>query len=188
MKVITLEAGSKFNTIYTIGYGNRTMDEFIALLKSYQIEYLVDVRSAPYSRYNQDFSKAPLTEKLKEAGISYLFMGEQLGGKPEDQSCYTEGKVDYEKVSQTDFYRQGIARLKVALEKQYRVALMCSELKPELCHRSKLIGQTLDQQEIEVRHIDETGALQTQPEVINRLTDGQLNFFEQPFSSKKRYR
>ncbi len=176
------------NTVYTIGYGNRTFDDFVSLLKKYEIEYVVDVRSSAYSKYNKAFSQTPLREELKKHGIGYLFMGDQLGGKPEDDTCYTNGKVDYEKVSRTEFYQEGIARLNVALEKQYRVALMCSELKPETCHRSKLIGQTLDENNISVRHIDETGVLRTQQEIINRLTHGQLSFLEPSFRSRKTYR
>ena len=182
------ETSATFETIYTIGYGNRTIDEFIALLKTYKIDYVVDVRSAPYSKYSPAFSKAPLKAKLKQHQIGYLFMGDQLGGKPADEACYTDGKVDYEKLGQADFYQAGVARLQVALEKDYCLALMCSELKPEMCHRSKLIGQTLAQNQITVQHIDEVGQRQTQLAVINRLTKGQLSFFEPSFTSQKKYR
>jgi uncharacterized protein (DUF488 family) len=185
--VSTAETASKLNTIYTIGYGNRTIEDFVGLLQQYQIDYVVDVRSGPHSKYNEDFSKTHLEEHLKAAGIGYVFMGKQLGGKPTGEVYYRDGKVDYEKLEQADFYQEGIARLHVALEKQYHVALMCSELKPEMCHRSKLIGQTLDRDHIAVQHIDETGALKTQPEVIDRLTHGQLSFFEQTFTSRKKY-
>jgi uncharacterized protein (DUF488 family) len=181
------EAGSKPGPIYTIGYGNRTLEAFISLLQQYNIEYIADIRTAPYSKYNQDFSKTALQEKLRTHGIGYLFLGDQLGGKPKDEFYYTEGKVDYDKLNQAEFYQAGIARLRTALQKQYRVALMCSELKPEMCHRSKLVGQTLEQDGIVVWHIDETGILKTQLEVINRLTHGQLSFFEQTFTSRKKY-
>jgi len=180
------EAHSK--TIYTIGYGNRSMDEFIALLKQYDIEYLVDIRSVPYSKYNPAFSKTPLSAKLKQNQIGYLFMGPQLGGKPDDETCYTDGKVDYDKLREADFYQAGIVRLETALKKNYRIVLMCSELKPEMCHRSKLVGQTLDQNNFLIQHIDETGLIQNQQAVINRLTQGQLSFFEQSFTSQKKYR
>ena len=182
------QATSKSETIYTIGYGNRTIDDFISLLKAYDIDYVVDVRTAPYSKYSPAFSKTPLRAKLKQNQIGYLFMGDQLGGKPDDETCYTDGKVDYEKLGQADFYQAGIARLQVALEKEYRLALMCSELKPEMCHRSKLIGQTLAQNKIAVQHIDENGESQSQQAVINRLTKGQLSFFEPSFTSQKKYR
>ncbi len=65
---------------------------------------------------------------------------------------------------------------------------MCSEGKPEECHRSKLIGVTLTDGEIPVIHIDENDALRSQAEIIDRLTGGQLSLFGEPtFRSRKRY-
>ena len=175
--------------IYTIGYGNRDLDRFMALLRQYGIEYLIDIRSKPYSRYNQPFSKAPLEGALNKQGFKYVFMGDTLGGIPDDESCYTNGKVDYKKVGQYGPYREGILRLKAAWEKQLVVALMCSERKPQECHRSKLIGETLARMQIPVQHIDEEGNLKSQQEVIALLTKGQmpLPLFEKPFTSNKKY-
>jgi uncharacterized protein (DUF488 family) len=42
----------KNNTIFSIGHGNKTIEEFILELKSFDIQYLIDVRSIPYSKYN----------------------------------------------------------------------------------------------------------------------------------------
>ncbi|MEZ4866359.1 MAG: DUF488 domain-containing protein [Caldilineaceae bacterium] len=174
--------------IYTIGYGDRSIDDFIAVLQRYQIDYVVDVRTAPYSRYKPDFSKTELSAALREGGIKYLFMGDQLGGRPTDPACYTDGKVDYAKVKLTDAYRQGIERIGTAFAQQQRIALMCSEGKPEQCHRSKLIGETLTQLAIPLIHIDEADAAQSQEAVIARLTDGQLSLFDDhAFHSRKRY-
>ena len=65
---------------------------------------------------------------------------------------------------------------------------MCSEGRPEQCHRSKLIGEALAGLGISLCHIDEDGALLTQRQVIDRLTHGQLDLFGQPcFTSRKRY-
>lgn len=175
--------------IYTIGYGSRAIDEFIATLQRYAIAYVVDVRSAPYSRYKPEYSKDALAAALTAAGIRYLFLGDALGGRPSDPACYTEDKVDYEKVKAQPFYQGGVARLCEAHRRQLRVALMCSEGKPEQCHRSKLIGASLEAEGVPVLHIDETGELQSQDEVIDALTGGQLNLFgEETFTSRKRYR
>jgi hypothetical protein len=83
--------------IYTIGYGNRSLDSFIATLQQYQIAYLVDVRTAPYSRFKPEYSKEALAAALQAKGIRYLFLGDKLGGRPPDPTCYTDGKVDYER-------------------------------------------------------------------------------------------
>ena len=166
------------------------MAAFIAALKAHEIGYLIDVRSAPYSKFKPEFSRNALEASLKEHGIRYLYMGDQLGGQPKDASCYdANGNVLYERVAETEFYQAGIARLQKAFRRGLRVALMCSEGRPEMCHRSKLIGATLEAQGIPVLHINEEDRLQTQAEVVFELTDGQLSLFGEPeFTSRKRYR
>lgn len=174
--------------LFTIGYGARSPDEFIAALQANRIEFLIDVRSAPYSKFKPDFSKDLLQHHLERAGIRYLFMGDTLGGQPKAPECHTDGKVDYEKVRVQPFFLAGVDRLKKAFEQGRRVALMCSEGRPEQCHRSKLIGQALVAAGIPVEHIDEDGALVTQTGVIARLTKGQLDLFgPTSFTSRKRY-
>lgn len=177
--------------IYTIGYGRREIDAFLELLQAYQIQYLIDVRSSPYSSYKPEFSKNALEHFLENNAIHYLPMGKTLGGQPDDINCYTNGKVDYAKVAQQPFYRQGIKRLHEANLKPLQVVLMCSEGKPENCHRSKLIGQTLTANGLEVLHIDEKGEIITQKQVLLRLTKGQPSLFGDDFftfRSRKRYR
>src|SRR6266496_2363217 len=160
--------------VYTIGYGGRSIEQFIELLNRYEIEFLIDVRSQPYSRFHQQFSKESLENTLKQRHIRYVFMGETLGGRPKDESCYVDGRVDYSRVREKTFFQQGINRLCSAWQKQIRFALMCAEVKPQECHRSKLIGNALCQQHIEVAHIDELGELKMQDEVNQLLLDNQL--------------
>lgn len=155
--------------VYTIGYGARTIEAFVETLRAYGIAYLLDVRSKPYSRYKPEFSKGELAAHLETAGIRYVFMGDALGGQPDDPACYTDGKVDYEKVARTAAYQQGIERVQKAYRQQLPVALMCSEGKPEQCHRTHLIGKTLSELGIPVSHIDEKGELVGQTAVLARL-------------------
>ena len=174
--------------LFTIGYGARTLEEFMAALKANRIEYLIDVRTAPYSKFKPEFSKDLLQYHVERAGIHYLFMGDTLGGQPKDPACHTDGKVDYDKVRAQPFFQSGIERLRKASEQEHRVALMCSEGRPEQCHRSKLIGEALAATGIPVCHIDEDGGVLTQAQVINRLTKGQMDLFGQAsFTSRKRY-
>jgi uncharacterized protein (DUF488 family) len=177
--------------IFTIGYGAREIDAFIAALQQQRIEFLLDVRSRPYSRYKPDFSKDALEAHLRRAGIRYVFLGDALGGRPADPTCYdADGKVVYAAVEQRAFYREGLARVAHAYELGRRVALMCSEGKPEMCHRSKLIGKSLSQRGIPVAHIDEHDELVSQEDVLPRLTGGQLSFFGDdmlPGGSRQRY-
>ena len=176
--------------IYTIGYGSRSIEQFIEVLQQHEIAYLIDVRSTPYSRYKPEFSKEALEAKLQQHRIRYVFMGDTLGGHPDDETCYdAKGQVDYEKVKNTEIYQRGIERLQTAFAQQQCIVLMCSEGKPEHCHRSKLIGASLTAQDLPVIHIDENDDQQTQDGVIERLTKGQMFLFgEQAFHSRKRHR
>ncbi|MXX12248.1 MAG: DNA helicase RecQ [Gemmatimonadetes bacterium] len=161
--------------IYTIGYGSRSIEQFIEVLQQHEIAYLIDVRSTPYSRYKPEFSKEALEEKLQQYRIRYVFMGDTLGGHPDDETCYDEkGQVDYEKVKDTEVYQRGLERLQTAFAQQQCIALMCSEGKPEHCHRSKLIGASLTAQDLPVIHIDENDEQQMQDDIIERLTKGQM--------------
>jgi uncharacterized protein (DUF488 family) len=178
----------QLSPLYTIGYGARSLDEFLAALKANGIEYLIDVRSAPYSKFKQEFSRELLQYHLERAGIQYIFMGDSVGGQPKKFDCYTDGKVDYDKLAAQPFFQAGIERLKKAYEQQRRAVLMCSEGRPEQCHRSKLIGEELAAAGVPVCHIDEDGQLLTQQKVIDRLTHGQMDLFGgASFTSRKRY-
>ena len=159
--------------IYTIGHGSRKSSEFVSVLKKFGIQYLVDVRSQPYSKFNPQFNQNDLKFTLESNGIKYVFMGEALGGRPSDLACYdSEGKVDYDLVKTKDFFIKGIDRLKTAYEKEVPIVIMCSESKPGECHRSKLIGRVLQSDGIILQHIDEKGRIKGQADVINELNKG----------------
>jgi uncharacterized protein (DUF488 family) len=180
--------GQAAAAVYTLGYGARSTAEFLGLLAAHEIAYLVDVRSTPYSRFKPEFSKDVLARTLQEHGIRYLYMGKQLGGMPDDPACYVDGKVDYAAVKRIPAYAEGLDRLERAWRQGLRLVLMCSEGKPELCHRSKLLGQSLVERGIPVLHIDENDRVLTQDQVITRLTGGQMGLFGEPdFTSRKRH-
>ena len=170
--------------IFTIGYGKRSIGKFILELTRQKIEYLIDVRSVPYSRFSPAFNREMFSLSLDQHGVKYVFMGEVLGGRPRDSTCYVDGRVDYNRCSATTWFKEGIDRLRTAWQKRLRVAIMCSEGRPGDCHRSKLIGQVLAKEGIEVVHIDENSALKTHREVISLLTNGR---FDLQFTSRKRY-
>lgn len=161
--------------IFTIGYGNRDIAEFIALLKKYQIDLLVDIRSQPYSGYNKDFTKHQLSGLLQGAQIDYMFMGQALGGRPTHEDCYSyspdrkQRLLDHKKCETKDFYKRGISQLKTWLARGHRMALMCSELEPERCHRGYVVGKTLEKELVAVLHIDEFGRLKHQAEIPEKI-------------------
>lgn len=183
------------NALYSIGHGNRNQESFLDLLKQYKIEYLIDVRSSPYSKFNPHFNQTELNFFLKKHGIKYVFMGDTLGGRPDKgkhKICYFEnGLVDYEMIKTQEFFKFGLNRLQTAFESGVCVSIMCSEANPCDCHRSKLIGRELQILEIPLKHIDEKGKLKEQDAVILELNQGKsdINLFgeRENATSRKKY-
>ena len=54
---------------------------------------------------------------------------------------------------------------------------MCSEGKPQECHRTKLIAEELVAVGVPVAHIDEQGARRSHQEIMDMITDGQETLF-----------
>ena len=153
-------------TIYSIGHSNHVTAAFIRLLRQHRIETLVDVRSQPYSRWNPQFNREELASNLREAGVEYIFMGDSLGGRPQQPALYEPGseRPDYDLQAQTPLYREGVTRLR-ALAGKRRTVIMCSEGDPDTCHRKLLITETLLQEGDKVQHILPDGTLRAgQPE------------------------
>lgn len=159
--------------IYTVGHSNHTTEKFLDLLKTHGIEVLVEVRSHPYSRYAPHFNAREIKAALADAGIRYLFLGRELGGRPEGEEFYdADGRVDYRRVSQSPLFEEGIYRLERGLRK-YRIALLCSEEDPVGCHRRLLVGRVLAGRDVEVLHIRRDGNVQAEED----LTAGQPALF-----------
>ena len=155
--------------IYTIGHSKHPIDRFIALLQQHDIDALADVRSTPYSRFNPQFSKEKLQTALAAAGIRYVFLGEELGARTKDPSCYdTEGRVSYARLSQTELFRKGIERLLTGMQ-QRRIAIMCAEREPLDCHRTILVSRELERAGVPVTHILHDGALEPHTQLMTRL-------------------
>jgi uncharacterized protein (DUF488 family) len=148
--------------IFTIGHGNRTWEEFIFLLKKYEIEIIADVRSLPYSRFFPQFRKNNLKENLEKNNIAYLWMGESLGGRPKDQQFYTAGKISYDKIKNADSFQHGISELKELIIHGSNVAMMCSESDPNNCHRKHLLTPEFIKDDVDVIHIDKIGMLENE--------------------------
>lgn len=156
--------------VYSIGHGTRKAEDFLELLRKYSINYLVDVRSIPYSRFNPQYRQQALRAFLEENDVKYVFMGDNLGGRPKDPACYNkQGLINYPKIITQDFFISGIERLKKAYEKNIPLAIMCSESKPHECHRSRLIGEALSLINITIMHIDEKGELKEHSSVIKQV-------------------
>ena len=134
------------NTVYTIGHSTRTIEEFIQILQSYEIQTVVDVRTIAASRHNPQFNEKELDKSLSRKGIGYIRM-KGLGGLRHTtkasvntawRNASFRGYADY---MQTPQFAENVEQLiKIAAEK--RTAIMCAEAVPWRCHRS-LIGDAL---------------------------------------------
>jgi uncharacterized protein (DUF488 family) len=147
-------------TIYTIGHSNHTLDAFDRLLRQHNIALLIDIRSQPYSRWADQFNRERLQRALEAAGFAYRFLGDRLGGRPEDPRLYDADpeRPDYKRMEKTTAYQAGIDAL-LPLAQSQPVALMCSEGDHRRCHRHLLITQTLLKRDVDVEHIQPDGSL-----------------------------
>jgi uncharacterized protein (DUF488 family) len=148
-------------TIYSIGHSNQPLNAFVALLQRHSIQLLVDVRSAPYSRYVPHFNRPELEYAVEHQGIRYTYMGDTLGGRPPGDEFYDqEGYVLYHRAARAPFFVRGLERLtdEGAL---YRTAIMCSEEDPTNCHRRLLIARVLEEQGVPTLHIRADDRIQT---------------------------
>ncbi|MGH1396181.1 MAG: DUF488 family protein [Trichormus sp.] len=183
--------------LVTIGHSNHSIEAFIALLHKHNVNALADVRSHPYSRYLPHFNRLPLKDALSSAKIHYEFLGRELGARPENPECYVDGKAVYEKIAVTEVFQQGIQRVLKGV-KRYKIALMCAEKDPIVCHRAILVCQHLrDQDNLEIQHIKSNGDLESHHKLEDRLltkhglkklalvtTSVQLSLFdEMPFNN-----
>lgn len=157
--------------LYTIGHSNAELPAFLALLRQCEIALLADVRSRPRSFRFPQFSLPDLEASLRENGLGYLFLGEELGGRPEDPRMYLEdGRVNYRARRKARDFQSGIERI-VAEREQRSLALMCAEEDPLHCHRFLMICPELVARGLEPRHIRRGGAIELQRAAEDRLLE-----------------
>jgi len=156
--------------LYTVGHSTHTIDRFIELLSMHEITAVCDVRSDPYSKFNPQFNNETLQTELKRHGIAYVFLGKELGPRSDDPACYVEGKVDYNRLSQTGLFQEGLRRVRQGM-KSYRIALMCAEKDPVMCHRTILACRHLRAGGMRIRHILDDGSIEENDQTIKRLME-----------------
>lgn len=179
----------KESGIYSIGHGNKSIETFIDELLFFDIGYLIDVRSIPYSKseFIRQFNQDALSKSLLNKSIKYIYMGKELGGLPKDDLCYTSGHVDYNKLKEKIFFKDGLKRLIVANDKKLKIAIMCSESNPAECHRAKLIGEELIKKGMNLKHIIKNKEVLSQKEVMSIVFPNGKNdlFGKIPLASRR---
>ena len=134
---------------YTIGYGNRSLEYLIDMVQSFNISYLVDIRSYPHS-VHEEFNKENLEIVLPKNNIVYSHCP-GLGGLRDGSY------MDYTK---TDEFRKYYSRLVNKIEAVNKagsgIVLMCAEKNPKDCHRYHL-SKVLESCGIKVIHLTDPG-------------------------------
>jgi uncharacterized protein (DUF488 family) len=140
--------------IYTIGCSTHTMENFSTLLANHNIDTIVDVRSMPFSRHTPQFNQDNLKRILSKHRIHYLDFSEEFGARRKEKEVYSDGVVDFNKVRNLGVFTKGISRIETGLNKNYLIALLCTEKDPINCHRSLLVSRALsDVLKINIGHI-----------------------------------
>ena len=149
-------------TIFTVGHGTRATEELVDVLKSADVEVLVDVRRYPGSRRNPHFSREALEKSLPRAGITYEWRGETLGGRREKENPKSrhhslrnkafKGYADY---MDTDEFRNAVKDLENEAASK-AIAIMCAETLWWKCHR-RMISDALHARGNEVIHLIKPG-------------------------------
>jgi len=181
--VIDDQEACAINLLYTIGHSNLELGRFIDLLMKNRISAVADVRSIPVSRFAPQFSRDHLENALVQAKIHYVYLGRELGARPDDDDCIVDGRVQFNRLARTPRFLSGIERL-VDGSKRHSVAIMCTEKDPLDCHRTILIARVLNERGLHILHIHGDGGLERHADAMDRLKDrfelGRPDLFSSP--------
>jgi uncharacterized protein (DUF488 family) len=157
--------------VYTVGHSSLDLGAFVDRLRAVEVKLLADVRSRPRSLRFPHFSQPEFEQSLREAGVTYLFLGEELGGRPDDPKAYrADGLVNYRERRKSFGFQAGISRVLAELERG-DLALLCAEEDPLECHRFLMICPELVALGVQPQHIRKGGRLETQREAEDRLLE-----------------
>lgn len=158
------------NIIYTVGHSTHQLDYFLELLKKYDINCIVDVRSVPASSYNPQYNQEPFEKYLKNNGVTYLHFPEEFGARQMDPDLLDdEGILDFVKARKSWLFKRGLERIWQGYEKGFRIAIMCSEGNPLDCHRFSMVSVGLKNDGFDVKHIMNDKSIKTHYELEMEL-------------------
>lgn len=156
------------NIIFTLGHSNHDIQKFIDLLNVHNITAVCDVRSSPFSKYSPQYNQDIFKKILSDNHIQYVFLGKELGARPDDKNCYKNGQVQFELLAKTNLFQKGITRVIKGTE-TFRIALVCAEKDPIECHRTLLVSRELEKNGFLISHILEDGNIETQDDLMIRV-------------------
>ncbi len=151
--------------LFTVGHSNRSIDDFIDLLKRYRIGCIVDIRSNPSSRFEQ-FNQDILDYTLSKHGIDYRYLGNLLGGKPRTKNNqWKQGTLNNAVIAElraSEHWKKGLSILKKRIEdgasEGVTFCLLCSERRADQCHRNAVAMDLSQMLDIKVEHLDSQGS------------------------------
>jgi len=155
--------------LFTVGHSNQTLPQLIAGLERYGVNAVADVRSMPYSRRLPQFNRPELEAELPKHGITYVFLGDELGARRDELEAYDGLQAAYERVAQLPAFQRGLERVVTGVKKGLTLALLCAERDPLTCHRAVLVSRHLSNRGLEVKHIHGDGHLESHVELELRM-------------------
>lgn len=176
--------------IYTIGYSCFEIEDFIEVLKKYNITCLIDVRSNPYSKYHVDYNKENLQNVLKTNGIIYRNYKFEFGAHQEDLQYFTDGYLDFIKYTKSESFIEGVKKVETGINMDYTFALMCAEKDPSTCHRNIMVAREFYNLGYVIKNILSDNSYELQEDIEQRLVDeffpdrNQMSFFSENLSWK----
>jgi uncharacterized protein (DUF488 family) len=169
--------------VYTIGHSSRSLDELVRLLKSHELETVVDMRTIPRSRLNPQFNRDRLEKDLPELGFEYRHFP-QLGGlrTPQPNSANTalqhEGFRGFADHMNTDEFASGVAEF-IDLARKQRTTVMCAEAVPWKCHRL-VLSDALIVRGVKVLHIVSDQEVKEHTLMDSAVVDGESITYPAP--------
>lgn len=179
-----MDSSNQPSFLYSIGHSTHSIGKFLDLLKQHNIQTIADIRSVPYSRRNPQFSREILKESLKNQNIGYIFLGNELGARRSEPSCYSNQKVDYDQVAKTPAFLEGLGKL-VNSSLKMKIAMLCAEKDPLTCHRTILVGRHIKKFVDDVYHILGDGNIETQGQAEERLLQEYLDQSSDLFANRE---
>lgn len=150
------------SVLYTIGYANKNISDFISILKLNDINCIIDVRTMPFSKQYPDYNESNLKTALNSYGIYYMSFKDEFGARRVEKEAYqriemyTGDIVDvviFRKVYSFDAFLNGVTRVKKGLTKGFNICFLCSEKYAYDCHRCIMISEYFYNQGFNIKHI-----------------------------------
>lgn len=155
--------------IYTIGFEDFAIDDFINLLKQKGITFLIDVRSKPYSDRFPDYNKDTLKATLAGYGIAHESFAKEFGARQDNPDFYTNGQMDFDLFGNSPMFIEGVERVIGLISSGETVVLMCHESDPIDCHRAILCGRAFHNKGFQMIHLLVHDCTVTQETIEKRL-------------------